>query len=531
MENSNMLYMAYDGDNAGRQVGRAILADDPDALHEVSARINLGHEIVSRWVQSHGGQFISGGGDEGTFSIPADAMADIETLRGDYQFATNLTMTIGAGASLSQAGKSLLIGKFRGKNTVVQYDPSLEEEIRQVSERVGQGTASPEEQKLGEAYLKPEGMDKDMQHNHDNGEDNCPYCQELKAPGEQTGMDDCPYCKDAEAGTDDCPYCKEMDGAAATDDCPYCQDMDHEEDCPYCKDMDAGAAAPAEGEVEPTAGPSVTEPTAESGEDYAAKDLNRPEIDKPQPGDTPAPGLGSGTGLGELDNQQNTPSNQSLDVKNGQPVESAPATAEEIGETPAAILAQLDADGAQATPNDVDVVAGADDSDVAPYGDNVEGNVSRPEDFDRDVPGDMGLAEDETGEPDLSGVLQEGLDTHAQNAQREKVVQMVSEALEGFKGSKQVLEKAKDQAPQLYNASLNMLRAMIEMAKMLGLNETTEETAEEVVGEGQPGEAAPGAEAGQDEHDWEEPFAEHPEHGGAAAQEDAAPGGPKPPRQ
>src|SRR4051812_22129732 len=124
-----MLILAYDGDNAGRLVGRAVLADDPKSLSEVSQRIELGHEIVKRWVQANGGSVISGGGDEGTFQVPHEALEAIEQLRKDYQFATGLTMTVGVGSKLSEAGKSLMVGKFRGKDQVVQYDESVESDI------------------------------------------------------------------------------------------------------------------------------------------------------------------------------------------------------------------------------------------------------------------------------------------------------------------------------------------------------------------------------------------------------------------
>ena len=48
---------------------------------------------------------------------------------------------------------------------------------------------------------------------------------------------------------------------------------------------------------------------------------------------------------------------------------------------------------------------------------------------------------------------------------------MVGEALEGFKASKNILERAKTEAPQLYTSSIAMLKAMIEMCKMLGLDQ------------------------------------------------------------
>jgi len=79
--------------------------------------------------------------------------------------------------------------------------------------------------------------------------------------------------------------------------------------------------------------------------------------------------------------------------------------------------------------------------------------------------------ESEDGSLDVTSVLKEGLDNHADNIQRERVVEMVGEALEGFKGCKMILERAKTEAPQLYTSSLSMLKAMIEMAKLLGLDQ------------------------------------------------------------
>src|SRR5665213_720126 len=239
----------YDRDNAGRQIGRAILSNDPAKLKETSDRINLGHEIVKKWSMEHGGGIISGGGDEGCFHLPHEALDHIEQLRADYHFATNLTMSVGIGKTLSEAGKSLLVAKFRGKDQVVTYDPRIEQDLQQVQLKLENGTANEVEKKQGDAYLRPEGnhMNKaeDVAIAHD-----CPYCQELSA--QNITDEDCPYCVAphdpmAEGHADDCPYCAVMnhdpnaDGHG--DDCPYCQEMamhdpmmdGHADDCPYCQ--------------------------------------------------------------------------------------------------------------------------------------------------------------------------------------------------------------------------------------------------------------------------------------------------------
>ena len=167
---------------------------------------------------------------------------------------------------------------------------------------------------------------------------------------------------------------------------------------------------------------------------------------------------------------------------------------------------------------------------------DVADGVSHPQDYPSDTPGDFGTDDEEQDEsPDLGSVLQEGLDSHADNIQREKVVQLAAEALEGFKGCKDILERAREQAPQLYEASIAMLKAMIEMAKMLGLDQEAQSHADEQsVDMEQPLDGAPEyeqspgkasgdmPEAGGDVPEYEQ----HPEK--AAALEDAAPGSPKP---
>ncbi len=586
--------LAYDGDNAGRLVGRAILSNDPAALSEVSERINLGHEIVKKWAQEHNGGIISGGGDEGTFHLPHEALDHIEQLRTDYHFATRLTMSVGIGKTLSEAGKSLIVAKFRGKNQVVIYDPRIEQEIQQVQLKLEDGTASEQEKKQGDAYLRPEGQDtvmdgkdksitkdelakasprpdqhkmpqhmdkpgekvpgtrakgthdslsgftsdhhKDqsthskkllgassaglnaragdkataMSRHHDTmhalkqqkpnltkDEDvtveaapapeqhDCPYCQELSAQGIQD--ESCPYCvqmhdPNAEGHADDCPYCAVMNhdpnAEGHTDDCPYCQEMGshdpnaegHEQDCPYCQ-VAAQSMGGDDQNISPNDPSTELLPTTQDSQNYAGQDLARPGMDKPaaissQPSKLAAPTDSKSNQNIILENSQGGPAAQEYQEPFAPPVgtTSTPENSDSIE----SITNEIDALGADQVP--LRAEGQADDADL-PGGTNMEGNVSRPESYSQNTPTDMGLGEQPDGAPDVTSVLQQGLDSHADSIKREKVVAMVGEALEGFKGCKMILERAKLEAPQLYASSIAMLKAMIEMAKLLGLDQ------------------------------------------------------------
>lgn len=424
---ANMIYMAYDGDNAGRMIGQAILSNDEQALNEASGRIAHGHEIVAGWVQDHGGKVISSGGDEGTFSVPQEAIQDLEQLRADYQFATQLTMTIGLGSTLSESGKSLMAGKFRGKDQIVQYDPSVDSELSQAQQHVASGSGTEEENKISEAYLNKEEGAEDMALS----EHNCKYCQEADAENGSTG-DDCQYCQEhdaAKAGDSHCQYCEEADAEASShehlgDDCQYCAEADasHEhsgDDCQYCAEADAKSSQQGAGQG----------------------DLNEEEIAQIQ-------------GIPQSQTEQMAP----------QASEGNQTTEEVVQE----LGNEIESDPQQ-TQSERGVMDQIDPSEM-PLGNEMQDNASHQEGYGEDTnPGDMGLSEDEVPSPDLGQVLRGGLDQHADSINREKIVNLIGEALEGFKANKQVLEQAKDQAPQLYSSCLAMLKAMIEMGKMLGL--------------------------------------------------------------
>lgn len=396
---SSTLFMAYDGDDAGKLVGRAVLANDVNGLHEVSKRIATGHEVVSLWVENNGGQVISGGGDEGTFSIPGQALESIEELRADYQFATNLTMTVGVGASLSEAGKSLMAGKFRGKNQVVQYDPSVDQELATAQANVQAGTGSEEEKKISEAYLQAPAAPAAAAEPH------CQYCAEIE---HEHLDDDCILCQEANADnshdhTDDCQYCAEAEAEAAA------PGMDHEhsgDDCAHCAaGIDPAIQAMVNGDHEHTGDDCAH---CAAGIDPAIQAI----VDGHAHSDTDC---------------------------------------------------QYCAEAASGVSN---VVAGGDPAMV---GTEMDENTSRPDDYNGEVPAGPTMGAPVNGAPHLGEVLQEGLSQQEDQIQKEKVMMIVGSALAQFKGQKHLLEQAQAQSPQLYTSTVQLLAAMIEMGKMLGL--------------------------------------------------------------
>jgi hypothetical protein len=140
------VYVAFDGDHIGRQVGRASLADNPDELRRLSQAIEQGNDIWRSWCLSKDGDVISMGGDEGRIRIGADHLGDLPQLRERYQGLVGAAVSVGIGTRLSEADKALLGAKLKGGDQIVLYSPDIDELISKTPEK-------DEREKLQDEYL------------------------------------------------------------------------------------------------------------------------------------------------------------------------------------------------------------------------------------------------------------------------------------------------------------------------------------------------------------------------------------------
>lgn len=408
----NQIFVSSDGDAIGAQIGRASLADDMEMLASLEQKITGGNDAIVAFVESHGGQVISNGGDELNFTVPAEAFHELEALRKDYEYIVGATLTVGVGSKLSEANKALHVGKLTGKNKTVVYSPEIEQQWLKAQQEANDGTATGEAKKIGDAYMT----------NQD------------QKPAQTDQHDDCPYCKEEDHNTDDCPMCQELDakenadGTAGMDDCPACKEYDNSEhnkdDCPLCKEYDAAQQGKTGSGLGFDDCPECQELYSQASENSPAQDAGEP------------------------------PAAQGMETKDEllNAIDQAPGG---DGETPGQIAQQID------------------DTEL-PQGLASDGNASVPENFGdaqetaEDQPGQEGQIQD-NGQPQLGQVLQDGLNDQGGDIQRQKVIDMVTTALTSFKNQKDVLEQAKSQFPDFYSANIQMLRCMIELCKMLGL--------------------------------------------------------------
>lgn len=145
------LFVSWDGDHAGRLIGRARLADQPEEVAKLSQAIDRGNEIWRSWALSVGGKIISIGGDEGSAQVPVSAAADIQKLREQYATAVGTSVSVGVGMKLSEADKSLLAAKLQGGDRVVVHSPAVDQTVADMKEKS-------EREKLYDEYLDPESI-------------------------------------------------------------------------------------------------------------------------------------------------------------------------------------------------------------------------------------------------------------------------------------------------------------------------------------------------------------------------------------
>jgi hypothetical protein len=577
-----MLILSYDADNAGRKVGRAIIANDEHELHRISAKIDLGHQLVNKWIADHGGERISGGGDEGCFKVSYESAKKIEELREKYFKTIGLTISIGIGKTLSKSGLSLVAAKLDGKNKTVWFGLKVKKIIEKSKKKVEAGNASVDEMKITEAYLeksenmlcnlhkgstadyimsnltprmmesnpnghfvahsgkrsmnaarklesegkihshtenkhgimfhpnhksacpdcadKPESLKSDLHKheegfhdsaatkegvanfnpdNEDNRTDDCAYCQDLDAQENAdgtAGMHNCDMCRqyDVENGTsggmDDCPACKEYDTEQQTtggiDDCPMCNDYDQTQGgdgCPACVDYDAGKENITEVQANPEQEPDHI--------------CNCPNCPHPDQTDLAVQDMGA-------EHPDNCPDCQEMysDAVENEPGQTGQGDPNLQGhETAEEVLDMLDAEPGS-TPTPAQAAKQIDNTEL-PQGKQMRENVSVKDNFGdaqkADIPDSdqamNGQQENNSSDdandnsPDMASVLQGGLDEHAQDQQKQQVLDMVSQTLQGFKANKASLEATKEQNQPLYNSCIQMLKSMIELCKLLGL--------------------------------------------------------------
>lgn len=471
------LFFAFDGDDVGKRHAQAILSDNVGDISNVSGGITHANETIRDYVESNGGRMISFGGDEGIFEAPSDFVSRLEQLRQDYQSMVGATLSIGYGAKPSEAAKALIEAKETGKDKIIGYSENTEKYVQPVQEN-NDSESSTDDENVGHDQVLPEGSDSvqneptlceppkndnnlgyDSGYKNSNIEDRTQSyrANDLEPPSIQKPN------LIAQARISEAPSSDIQES-----------DRNMNKELPDPKDVPAIEQKPGDLQYTSNKEDNNREPNIPS--ENATTDVAENTEEQDMLGDKHCASCTC------EDHEQ---SNE--DTLN-QHVDNATDFSDSLG------------DGSNESAEDTldtHIENAADmDSNIDEHG------ISRPEDYDENQ-GDLGLSEEEADnndEPNINDVLKDGLDSHAENIKREKVLNMVGEALEGFKSQKQILDKAKDQAPELYDSCISMLKAMIELCSLAGIDQgQAEQDVNEIEGQSESPEEQPGSEGESEE--------------------------------
>lgn len=280
--------------------------------------------------------------------------------------------------------------------------------------------------------------------------------------------DDCPYCAEQEHNPENCQWCAEYDAKQTdeNDGCPLCVEYDNQDhnqdDCELCQDYNANQALGDTPEQE-----EIPE------EAYSYDDC--PECQA----------LIAGGSENNTEPAGELPREQGMETKDE-------------------LLDAIDQDPGIGQPTPKDIAQQTDDTEL-PQGLASDDNKSVPDTFgdaQENAEIDQPVEGQDDSSPQLGNVLQDGLNDQADDIQRQKVVDLVGNALQDFKANKGVLEQLKVEQNSFYVANIQMLKAMIELCKMLGLEpkaaQPQAQMQEQVPGQSAQQPAAPQEGAAQD---------------------------------
>lgn len=507
------VFLAINGDGVGESIGSAIISDNHDELSRLSSSIKNAHQMIDQWVEGQGGKIIVSSGDEAIYQLPQAAMSQIEGVRKKYNQLANTTLTAGVGSTMSEASKALIYGKMNNKNQVVHYEPQIDEMIAGAD---GEDEALPTEEDItndgnidAEQQQGVEGEEGDTDSEDDQqaqfgDEDNSETGEEDngEANGEdqeqfQDGMSD---DEDAEPGLDegeedlDADENAEQDVAAASAGQPPVgqQKPGIEQKNPNIGQKQANVeqkpgqvgqkqAAPPQAQAgqppfgqkkqAPPAAPQAQPGMEDNGEmdDESLDDDSQPAHEQ---GLNPEQDMEHDAEENEDDEQDadNVEADEEVDAFGGNTEPADDDLEDDI--TDDAVNQTLDQEGMEGDEDaemeddsmDGDPSMGEDDQMVDENGDGMEdGSV------DED-----GMIDDDMEDGDSDGVLSEMMHANMGDEQAEdnddEIRSDIVDSLQSFKANKPHLEELKQSNPELYQATIMMLRATIQMAKKFGLN-------------------------------------------------------------
>ena len=436
------IYIAVNGDDVGSRIGQAIANDDHEGLTQASSSIQGAHDSIDQWVNSIGGKKISSAGDDAIYMVPEQAVNDLDGIRESYKEQSGHGLTVGVGPSMSQASKALIYGKLNGKDQTIHYEPMIEDYLQDEDEEQPEVPEQDDLQDQADADMEIDSGSGALEDAPPAGEDD----ENSAVPGQPAAQ--MPQQSTKNPVDDNAQMEEDMDPAASEEDAdeneqpPIGNEDDISDDNQVASEQSGDPVANKTPAQKMNKNPQANTAPIDGKTD---EDFGTSEEDLAEDGAGEMPEQ-SDEDMPDTDPEADEANMMGTDEEGGPAAEGAPVDDEASQDDMDGSSVHDDAGGAEGHDelSDDDVAqAGDEDNGEDPLASMIHGDMQEGEEQDPEAEGD---------DSDLDDELRNDIAT----------------ALMSFKQNKDMLEQAREQNPELYNATLTMLRSMIAMAKKLG---------------------------------------------------------------
>lgn len=430
-----MVYVSANGDGVGEQIGNAILSDDHKTLSGLSKKFKDAHSNIEKWVEKKGGEIVASAGDEIIFSMPEEALAELESVRERYAKSSGATLTMGVGQTISQASKALIYGKLNEKNQIVEYEPQMDDYISEEDEEESE-LPSPEELESAssEKDRAEEGVDSEDMEDEDEDE----FEDDAEDEDEEEESEPQEIEEDLESEE------PEEDGSQETEDVAVPKDQ---------LDGDYGSEDMEEGQPEHEKDMDEHEEfihdAQENRDDEADDDIIEADEEPEAFGDR-----------AESDDEESEDEDSDVFQDESEDEESEDKEESEIPEFSDEDIPEDEDEESE----DESEVPELSEDDLANFQDQ-DGS----EEFEEESEEEPEDANNFLGDMMHSNLEESSENQEDQSPQSGELKQKIFAALQSIKQNKQVLDQMKLQNPDLYQGIIDNIQSMIEMGKKLGM--------------------------------------------------------------
>lgn len=127
-------YVVFSADQTDDRVKIAISANEETDIKRLNQSIDKANDYIKSWANLNDGSVISINGANIRVAIAPEHIEDVPRLKDMYDSATESTVSVGLGLTLSEADRAIEACRLDGGDKILFYTPELDEKIKDAEE-------------------------------------------------------------------------------------------------------------------------------------------------------------------------------------------------------------------------------------------------------------------------------------------------------------------------------------------------------------------------------------------------------------